>query len=292
MIHKSSYFFAATSLLGAISASESAQEFTPLPSLYEVEDRMEMLLENANKYNAKLDFSENGFQKTQPVWGIATTDVFSPLMETKSFRYPHFTWETNVNFIHYAGSWAVPVRYDLSDEDLEALLDSVNGVFMAGGAAEMVNPKTGEQSVFYKTQKRIWEYMKRQKDDKGIDFPIVGICQGFEIIHFLANNDDKETLSTVKIFNQSRPLNFKVDNITDYKLFSNFSDNILHKMQSENLNFHAHEWVVTMDKYKESQDLTDFFHVLATDTEDGTEFAMAVEGKHYPVTGLMFHPET
>ncbi len=62
MIHKSSLIFAKTALLAAINASfASAQEFNPLPSLYEVEDRMEMLLENANKYNANLDFSENGF---------------------------------------------------------------------------------------------------------------------------------------------------------------------------------------------------------------------------------------
>ncbi len=32
--------------------------------------------------------------------------------------------------------------------------------------------------------------------------------------------------------------------------------------------------------------------MLATDTHDGTEFVVAIEGKHYPVTGVMFHPET
>ena len=79
------------------------------------------------------------------MWGIATTPVFHPMMETESFTgYPHFTWETNVNFLHYAGSWAVPVRYDLSDEDLEALLGSVNGVFFAGGATPMIDWDTGE----------------------------------------------------------------------------------------------------------------------------------------------------
>lgn len=72
-------------------------------------------------------------------------------MNTSTFKHPHFTWETNVNFIHYAGSWAVPIRYDLSDEDLYALLDSVNGVFLAGGATDMIDFETGEQSVFYQT---------------------------------------------------------------------------------------------------------------------------------------------
>lgn len=83
-------------------------------------------------------------------------------MESSTFKdYPHFTWETNVNFLHYAGSWAVPIRYDLSDEDLEAMLDSVNGVLLAGGHMPLMDWDTGEQSYFYKTSKRIWNYMKK-----------------------------------------------------------------------------------------------------------------------------------
>ena len=50
--------------------------------------------------------------------------------------------------------------------------------------------------------------MKRQKDDKGIDFPIFGICQGFELIHFWANDDDKDTISNVTVKGESRPLDF------------------------------------------------------------------------------------
>ena len=55
--------------------------------------------------------------------------------------------------------------------------------------------------------------MKRQKDDKGIDFPIFGICQGFELIHFLANDDAKDTLSNVTIYGESRPLDFTVADV-------------------------------------------------------------------------------
>ena len=157
-----------------------------------------MLMESFAKYNANLDITE--FQKSQPVIGIATTPVFYEFMRTDTFNYPHFTWETNLHFIHYAGNWAVPIRYDLSDEDLEKLLDSVNGVFFTGGATPLIDMETGEMSFFYKNAKKIWEYMKRQKDEKGIDFPIFGICQGFEVIHYLANEDHKKTLSNLVIY--------------------------------------------------------------------------------------------
>jgi len=33
-----------------------------------------------------------------------------------TFPYPHYTWEHNINFIHYAGSFAVPIRYDLEED--------------------------------------------------------------------------------------------------------------------------------------------------------------------------------
>ena len=155
-------------------------------------------MESFAKYNANLDISE--FQKSQPVIGIVSTPLFYEFMRTDTFNYPHFTWETNLHFVHYAGSWAVPIRYDLSDEDLEKLLDSVNGVFFTGGATPLIDRETGEMSFFYKNAKKIWEYMKRQKDEKGIDFPIFGICQGFEIIHYLANEDHKNTLSNLIIY--------------------------------------------------------------------------------------------
>jgi len=95
------------------------------------------------------------------VWGLATTPLFNDLMRTNTFDYSHFSWETNINFIHYAGNWAVPVRYDLSDEELEELLGSINGVFFAGGATPLIDVETGEQSLFYRTAKRIWNYMKK-----------------------------------------------------------------------------------------------------------------------------------
>ena len=116
-------------------------------------------MESFAKYNANLDISE--FQKSQPVIGIVSTPLFYEFMRTDTFNYPHFTWETNLHFVHYAGSWAVPIRYDLSDEDLEKLLDSVNGVFFTGGATPLIDRETGEMSFFYKNAKKIWEYMKR-----------------------------------------------------------------------------------------------------------------------------------
>jgi len=63
------------------------------------------------------------FQTEQPVIGIITMPLWNPSkMATTDFDPKHFSWEHNINFVHYAGSFAVPIRYDISDEDLYPLL--------------------------------------------------------------------------------------------------------------------------------------------------------------------------
>ena len=129
-----------------------------------------MLVETYAKYNARLDFDEP-FQASTPVVGILT--MYNPFPD---FDYEQFIWEGNVNMVHYAGSWAVPIRYDLSDAELYPLLDSINAVLFTGGAMPLVDRETGEQSVYYRTAKKIFNYAKDQKDSKGVEYPILGIC--------------------------------------------------------------------------------------------------------------------
>jgi len=137
--------------------------------------------------------------------------------------------------------------------------------------------------------------MLRQKDEKRIDFPIFGICQGFEVIQYLANDDHKDTLSNVVIYNESRPMDFKMKrNQVKMKsnLFTHFPDDLIDNMADLPLLYHAHDWVVKTDTYAESELLRNFFDIIATDTLNGEEFVVAIEGKKYPVSGVMFHPET
>jgi hypothetical protein len=62
-------------------------------------------------YGLRLD--ETKFQVDQPAIGIFTMPFWSSDMKPDDFPYTQFIWEHNANFIHYAGSWAVPIRYDI-----------------------------------------------------------------------------------------------------------------------------------------------------------------------------------
>ena len=90
-----------------------------------------------------------------------------PFWDRKSkpddFPYEHFLWEHNINFVHYAGSHSVPIRFDISDEDLYPLLDQINGVFLTGGGLDIILPD-GTQHQYYKTARKIFDYSIKQMD--------------------------------------------------------------------------------------------------------------------------------
>ena len=86
------------------------------------------------------------------------------------------------------------------------------------------------------------------------------------MIHYLANGDAKDTLSNVIIYGESRPMDVMVDDVKeDSYLFDAFPDELVEKMQREDLLLHAHDWVIKTNKYAESQLLRDFFKIIATD---------------------------
>ena len=63
-------------------------------------------------------------------------------------------------------------------------------------------------------------------------------------------------------------------------------------MEHKPLQLHAHDWTIATKTYQESPKLAKFFNIIATDNHNGTEFVVAVESPNYPISGVMYHPET
>ena len=95
--------------------------------------------------------------------------------KSESFQYDHYTWEHNINFVHYAGSYSAVVKYDIEDEELYPLLDGLNGIMLTGGPVEQADPVTKEPHVYVKTVEKIVNYAKREFDE-GRYFPILAFC--------------------------------------------------------------------------------------------------------------------
>ena len=109
------------------------------------------------------------------------TDENAEFWRPEKFNFKQYTWEHNINLVRYAGTFAAVVKYDMPHDELEALLDKMNGFYFTGGPLNLIDPVTGKEHMWYKQAKHIVNYAIEQMD-KGRYFPVFGICQGFETI--------------------------------------------------------------------------------------------------------------
>jgi gamma-glutamyl-gamma-aminobutyrate hydrolase PuuD len=72
-------------------------------------------------------------------------------------------------------------------------------VLFTGGGLELVTAE-GEQHPYYVTAKKIMDNSKYMKDEKNEDWPVLGICQGHEVVSIILGEDKIETLSEVVIY--------------------------------------------------------------------------------------------
>jgi len=76
------------------------------------------------------------------VIGILTQPTH--LHKKEIFNYDSYVLEVNEKFIKWAGSKTISIPFDISDNDLEALLPQINGVLFTGGALNLIDPVTHE----------------------------------------------------------------------------------------------------------------------------------------------------
>ena len=57
---------------------------------------------------------------------------------------------------------------------------------------------------YYRTAKKVIEYAIKSKKERGIDFPILAVCQGFELLGIYANEDSKDALKDVECIGKQR----------------------------------------------------------------------------------------
>ena len=96
------------------------------------------------------------------------------------FDYDEYVLDINYNFVQLMGGQPVHVSF-MSDtpEDEELLYDTLNqlnGFLFTGGNLTLVNSQTGETHPYYRTAKKVLDYCCKQYDERGIEFPVLGVC--------------------------------------------------------------------------------------------------------------------
>lgn len=139
--------------------------------------------------------------------------------------------------------------------------------------------------------------MKKDKD--GEDWPVLGVCQGLEVISIYQAGDDISALDRIVIYGENRPISWTE---AESRFFEDFPERIKSQMSNKGLSLHAHTYSTSTETHDRLAGLRDEMVVTQTDiwhdakNESGSqhkdvEFIAAMEHKSYPIFSSMYHPE-
>ena len=175
----------------------------------------------------------------QPIIGILTQPVSEKKKKLYNTTIKNYILEVNESYIRWSGSRTIAIPYDIEDGLLDEVLDQINGVLLTGGSLDLVNKTSGEPHPYFLTAKRIFEYSKTKMEKDNEEWPILGTCQGFQILSILASNDDFDILEVYKSFEENRKVHWSTD-FNSSHLFHHLSPDTASHMSQSPLTFHVH----------------------------------------------------
>jgi len=188
-----------------------------------------------------------------------------------------------VKYIESGGARVVPIFYNQTTAQLQALLGSLDGVLFPGGGA----PFSG---VYWNAAQTIWNYTLWANSHNDY-FPLWGTCQGFEQISVLASQDSSILSYPYDSENYSIPLNF-TSAASSSKLFGAAGKTIMNILTSEAVTMNNHQYGVAPAKFAANPYLPKMFNVLSTNVDrKGITFISTMEAFDMPITGSQWHPE-
>mmetsp|Transcript_5780 Transcript_5780/g.9905 ORF Transcript_5780/g.9905 Transcript_5780/m.9905 type:complete len:257 (-) Transcript_5780:438-1208(-) len=197
----------------------------------------------------------------QPVIGILTQPV-SAAKKKQNFNYTDYILEVNDNFARWGGSRTVPIPYDISEEDLLNLLPQINGVLFTGGGLDLIDDQ-GNFHPYYLTAKKIMMYSKYVKDVRQEEWPVLGICQGIEVIGVIFGDDDIHTLDNISIYGENRPVDWEVKDVRkESRMFQTFPDHLIDEMHKRGLALHAHSYAISIETFYKTKGLREEMKII------------------------------
>jgi gamma-glutamyl hydrolase len=225
----------------------------------------------------------------KPVIGIVSTPSdFRNLYDPQEYSYIKGSY---AEYIESAGGIPIAIHWDLPERDLIKVLDSVNGILFTGGDADMWEFDRHKNDIVFTNFTQRASFIVAYAihlNDKGIHFPVYGICQGFEVItmslagkpHIIDHFKHPVQHDSVEILE------------TSSRMYSTLQDHMVASMKEQQSMFYNHRYGFNMSLLSDNSDLDELFIITAKGKDDhGKEFIAGLEAKEYPIFIVQYHPE-
>lgn len=204
-----------------------------------------------------------------------------------------------------AGARVVPLRYNMTADEVAWYAARLNGVLFTGGELDMTL-----QETYVKTA-RLWLAAATDPAHASDPLAVWGTCQGFQLLHVLVANDTAALCTNCFDADDiSWPLNFTSAALT-HSLYGNISRSSYHDFASQPISMNYHVSGIDPQLYAPASPfpaLRRFFAMLSTNVDrkvvpllsasglvltavQGRPFVSSVQAREYPIFATQFHPE-
>eukprot|EP00347_Sterkiella_histriomuscorum_P022934 403336597 len=283
-------FVVLAQFLSIISLSHLVHTFEAYEShsqgFLQIADFKEEIKQNMRNDQLKKNFLKS--EKSLLTVGILTLP--STQDDMKTINSGQYVLEMAEIWMLSAGLNPVAIPYNSTDDDLMTLLLQVNGIYFTGGDLDLYDPVTGQPHAYTVTSQKILNYAKQQKQ-YGAYFPIIGVCQGHELLHMLIANDP-QALGWSDLENQNVNTDFLINPKSDSRLFSQFDDSLITALKTQNLMMHLHHRGIPASDYEKYPELKSFFKIISTNTIGNQTIVSTAEAYDFPIYIMQYHPES
>lgn len=233
-----------------------------------------------------------------PLIGVLMQNATTGLED--QYPDPHtlytFVPSSYVELVQGAGGLPVLIPFDLPVKRFQAILNLLDGVLLPGGGTDLVDSK-GELSEYQLACNKVIQHSKDKFDKEGINFPVFGICLGFQNI-FLAFG--KSSILRTTYFDDksvNHPILVDEKEFAKARFFSQIPKEINDKVYGIGTMYYWHlDGIKSEDLEKEEhqdihKELIFPAHSYTGELHDKLKFVALTEHRKYPIWGTQYHPE-
>uniref|UniRef100_A0A146L944 folate gamma-glutamyl hydrolase n=1 Tax=Lygus hesperus TaxID=30085 RepID=A0A146L944_LYGHE len=209
--------------------------------------------------------------------------VIGVLLQKDGKHGTYVVYSNYVKALEGSGAKVVPVWINEDTRYYQGIISSINGLVFPGGSADLLDPTdigAAGQILFD---------LAAKLNDEGVHFPILGVCQGFQLLA-TASARQKILVSCNGTIKDNLPVKFIEDPHQSY-LFRSAPHQVVEILTNEAITPNIHGLCVTRGNLNRLG-LSTTWKVLSIDfTKNGSEYVTSMEHTRYPFAGVQFHPE-